>query len=65
MGKFVTGVEAVSKNGFLFKVKVVARFNPEEYIKYFEELNRAPNAEIGEKNFFEIASKNMLDIVLE
>jgi hypothetical protein len=45
------------KNVFWFKVKADARFNPEEYIGYFEDLNRAPNAEIGPKDFFEMAYK--------
>jgi len=56
------------KKAFWFKVKAGARFptlrdfplvkssnvsrNPEEYIGYFEDLNRAPNAEIGPKGFF-------------
>jgi hypothetical protein len=38
----------------LVKSSNVSR-NPEEYIGYFEDLNRAPNAEIGPKGFFEIA----------
>ena len=49
-------LEAISKIGFWFKVKADARFKPEEYIKYFEDLNRASNAEIGQKDIFEIAS---------
>ena len=32
-------LEAISKNGFWFKVKAAARFKPEEYIGYFEDLN--------------------------
>jgi len=40
-------VEAVSKPSIGFKVKAAAGFKPEEYIKYFEDLDRAPNAEIG------------------
>jgi hypothetical protein len=47
-------LEAVSKNGFWFKVKADARFKPEEYIMYFEDLNRTPNAEIEPKDFFEM-----------
>jgi len=47
-------LEAVSKNGFWFKVKAAARFKPEEYIRYFEDLNRTPNAEIEPKDFFEM-----------
>jgi len=47
-------LEAISKNGFWFKVKAAARFKPEEYIRYFEDLNRAPNAEIEPKDFFEM-----------
>jgi hypothetical protein len=51
----------------LRQVKAAARFKPEEYIKYFEDLIRSPNAEIGlislrsssyarQEDFFEIAS---------
>jgi hypothetical protein len=49
-------LEAISKIGFWFKVKAAARFKPYEYIRYFEDLNQAPNAEIGPKDLFEIAS---------
>jgi len=31
-------IEAISKNGFWFKVKAAANINPEEYSGYFEEL---------------------------
>ena len=48
--------EAISKNGFWFKIKAAVRNKPEEYIRYFEDLFRAPNAEFGPKDFFEIAS---------
>ena len=34
--------------------------NPEEYTRYFEDLNRASNAEIGPKDFFETASKDII-----
>jgi hypothetical protein len=49
-------METVSKSSIRFKVKTAVRFKPEEYIRYFEDLNRAPNAEIGPKDLFEIAS---------
>jgi hypothetical protein len=49
-------LEAISKIGFWFKVKADVRIKPEEYIRYFEDLIRAPNAEIGPKGIFEIAS---------
>jgi len=42
------------RNAFEPKVKAVVRLNPEEYIGYFEDLNRAPNAEIGSKDFPEL-----------
>ncbi len=57
---------AVSKLGFWLKVpsslcelrptgKAVARNKPEEYIRYFEDLTQAPNAEIGPKDNLETA----------
>jgi len=33
--------------GFWFKIKAEAKFKPEAYTEYFEDLNFAPNAEIG------------------
>ena len=42
----------VSKASIGFKVKAAARFIPEEYIRYFDVLNRAPNAEIGPEGRF-------------
>ena len=33
-------------------------FRPAGILKYFEELKREPNTEIGPKDFFEIASSN-------
>ena len=48
--------------GFWFEVKAGERFKPEEYIKYFEDLNLSPNAEIGPKGLFRRTFKNMLDI---
>ena len=45
------------KNGFWFKIKAAVRNKPEEYIRYFEDLFRAPNAEFGPKSVFEIVSK--------
>jgi len=39
-------LEAVSKPSIGLKIKAAARFKPEEYIRYFEDLNRVPNAEI-------------------
>jgi len=47
-------LEAISKNGFWFNIKADARFNPEADCM---DLNRAPNTEIGPKDFFEMASK--------
>ena len=46
-------LEAVSKPSIGFKVKAAARFKLEEYIGYFEDLNQAPNAEIGPKDNLE------------
>jgi len=41
------------------------RFKPEEYIKYFEDLDLSPDAEIGPKGLFQMAFKNTLDITLK
>ena len=35
---FMRIIEAVSKNGFWFKIKAAANIKPEEYIRYFEDL---------------------------
>jgi hypothetical protein len=43
--KSIDILEPTSKSGFWFKIKADARFNPEEYFQYFEDLNRVPNAE--------------------
>jgi hypothetical protein len=70
------------KNGFWFKIrsslcelrpagKADANIKPEEYIRYFEDLIRAPNAEIGpirlrsmsyarQEDFFETASNKQV-----
>jgi len=42
-------VELVSKASIGLKVKAATRFQPEEYIEYFEAWNQVPNAEIGAK----------------
>jgi len=34
---------------FWVKAKAAEKFQPEEYSKYFEDWNRAPNAGIGTK----------------
>ena len=41
----------------LAQVQGGAEFQPEDILKYFEELKRGPNTEIGTKDFFEMASK--------
>ena len=33
-----------------------AEFQPADILKYFEDLNQGPNAEVGPKDIFEIAS---------
>jgi len=40
----------------LLKIKAAGRLKPEEYVAYFEDLSRAPNAEIVQKDFSETAS---------
>ena len=47
----------------LRQVKAATRFKSEEYIRYFENLNQAPNAEIGPKDIFEIASKYFWSVI--
>jgi hypothetical protein len=54
--------EAISKNGFWFKVAADASCKPESYSWYFEELQRAPNKEIGPKDFFELASTSLVSL---
>ena len=49
-------LETVSKNGFWFKIKAPLKFQPGGILKYSEELKRRGNAEIGPKDFFEMAS---------
>ena len=56
--KSVIYLEPISKNGFWFKIKAAVRKKPEEYSMYFEDLFRAPNAEFGPKDFFEMGSRN-------
>jgi hypothetical protein len=56
-------LEAISKSGFWLKVKAAVRIKPEEYIRYFEDLIRALNAEIGPKDLFEIASNKRATLV--
>jgi hypothetical protein len=34
---FMRIIEAISKNGFWFKIKAAANIKPEEYIRYFED----------------------------
>ena len=61
---FLQGLlEAISKIGLWPKVKAAARSKPEEYSRYFEDLNRAPNTEIGPKGIFEIAPKEGLILI--
>jgi hypothetical protein len=55
---------AVYKSGFWFKVKAAARIKPEEYIRYFEDLIRTPNAEIGPKDNLETAPNWGTDTVI-
>jgi len=40
-------VDSVSELPHGLKVKADVRFEPEEYIRHFEDLNLAPNAEIA------------------
>jgi len=39
----------------LFKIKAEPSFNPQAYFKYVEDLKQGSNAEIGPKEYFEIA----------
>jgi len=60
LGQGINLLEAVSKTGFWFKVKAGSSFNPPRLLagssKYVEDLKREPNADIGPKDIFEIAS---------
>ena len=44
------------KNMILVQVQGVTEFQPADILKYFEELKRGPNTEIGTKDFFEMTS---------
>jgi hypothetical protein len=44
------------KNKILLQDQAGAGFQPADMLKYFEDLNQGPNAEVGPKDIFEIAS---------
>jgi exoribonuclease R len=44
-------LEAISKIRCWFKVKADSSFNPQEYLKYFEDLKREPSQRLGQKIF--------------
>jgi len=44
------------KNRILVQDQGGAEFQPADILKYFEDLKRGPNAEVGPKDIFEIAS---------
>ena len=46
------------KNRILVQDQGGAEFQPADILQYFEELKRGPNAEVGPKDIFEIASYN-------
>jgi hypothetical protein len=50
--------KAISKIELWLKLKAGPKFQPAGILKYFEELKRGPNAEIGPKGIFEIASNS-------
>ena len=51
------------KNRILVQGQGKAEFQPTGILKYVEDLKREPNADIGPKGIFEIASKHfMLEI---
>jgi len=45
------------KNWILFQDQGGTKFEPADILRYFEELKRGANAEIGTKDFFTIAFK--------
>jgi hypothetical protein len=47
------------KNRILVQGQGGAEFQPAGILKYVEDLKRGPNAEIGPKDIFEIASNNL------
>jgi hypothetical protein len=49
-------VRSYLKNRILVQGQGGAEFHPADILKYFEELKREPNAGIGPKDIFEIAS---------
>ncbi len=57
--------EAISKLGFSVEIKTRPRINPQAYFQYVEDLIRGLNADIGRKDFFEMASlKRMIGRIL-
>jgi hypothetical protein len=59
MSEFLVLLEAISKNGFWFKIKADEKNQTGGILQYFEDLIFSPNAEIGPKAFFEIASSHV------
>ena len=49
------------KNRILVQVQGGAEFQPADILKYFEELKRGPNTEVGTKDLLEMASHNFFD----
>ena len=47
------------KNRILVQDQGGAEFQPADILKYFEDLKRRPNAEVGPKDIFEIASNKL------
>ena len=47
-------LEAISKIRCWFKVKADSSFNPQEYLKYFEELKLEPTQRLGQKIFLKL-----------
>ena len=48
------------KNWILSQDQGWTEFQPADIQKYFEELKRGPNTEIGTKDFFEMASNRII-----
>ena len=53
---FLFSTRSHLKNRILAQGQGGTSFKPTDILKYFEELKRGPNTEIGTKDFFEMAS---------
>ena len=57
-GSMCNNIRSHLKNRILVQDQGGAEFQPADILKYDEDLKREPNADIGPKGIFEIASNN-------